>query len=355
MTSPKISTYRVVTPVVYAWRTPDVPKYAGWEKIGYTEQESADVRIAQQASQMSVAKEKVWSRRALFTSEAGGRFTDHDFHAYLKQQGVERELHPKRTEWHHLAPAARSSLEYFNDFAGQEFGVRRAAPVEEVYVLRPEQQAAVDQAAAAFASGKGEVLWNAKPRFGKTLATYDLLRTLDVRKVLIVTNRPAIANSWFDDFERFIGHQTTFRFVSDSPSLASRSPMTREQWRAYSLDRQDQDPRIIEFLSLQDLKGSSYFGGSHDKLKHIAQFDWATVPQDGRINVLVSTRRARYGLAASEWRPDLHIALWNPYQALDVAGPTVLTWGFAPGALAGLKAWLEGRAQATGRAPHGLQ
>ena len=96
MTSPKISTYRVVTPVVYAWRTPDVPKYAGWEKIGYTEQESADVRIAQQASQMSVAKEKVWSRRALFTSEAGGRFTDHDFHAYLKQQGVERELHPKR-------------------------------------------------------------------------------------------------------------------------------------------------------------------------------------------------------------------------------------------------------------------
>ena len=87
----------------------------------------------------------------------------------------------------------------------------------------------------------------------------------------------------------------------------------------------------------------------------IAQLDWATVPRDGRTNVLVSTRRARYGLAASEWRPDLHIALWNPYQALDVAGPTVLTWGFAPGALAGLKAWLEGRAQATGRAPHGLQ
>jgi beta-N-acetylhexosaminidase len=87
----------------------------------------------------------------------------------------------------------------------------------------------------------------------------------------------------------------------------------------------------------------------------IAQLDWTTVPRDGRVNVLVSTRRARYGLAASEWRPDLHLALWNPYQALDVAGPTVLTWGFAPGALAGLKAWLEGRAQATGRAPHGLQ
>ncbi|MFG6433880.1 beta-N-acetylhexosaminidase [Roseateles sp. LYH14W] len=87
----------------------------------------------------------------------------------------------------------------------------------------------------------------------------------------------------------------------------------------------------------------------------IAQLDWTRVPKDGRVNVLVSTRRARYGLAASEWRPDLHLSLWNPYQALDVAGPTVLTWGFSAGALAGLKSWLEGRSQATGRAPQGLQ
>ncbi|PTT78140.1 beta-N-acetylhexosaminidase [Pelomonas sp. HMWF004] len=87
----------------------------------------------------------------------------------------------------------------------------------------------------------------------------------------------------------------------------------------------------------------------------IARLDWATVPQDGRLNVLVSTRRARYGKAASEWRPDLHLTLWNPYQALDVAGPTLISWGFAPGALAGVQAWLEGRTAATGHAPQGLQ
>jgi type III restriction/modification enzyme restriction subunit len=127
---------------------------------------------------------------------------------------------------------------------------------------------------AVFEAGKAEVLWNAKPRFGKTLTTYDLMRTLDVRRVLIVTNRPAIANSWFDDFTRFIGHQTTYRFVSESPSLAGRSPMTREQWRSFLLNHRDDDPRIVEFLSLQDLKGAQYFGGSYDKLKHIAQMEW---------------------------------------------------------------------------------
>jgi type II restriction enzyme len=56
----------------------------------------------------------------LFTSEAGGRFTDKDFHDYLHQHGVERETTPKRTEWHHFE-IAEKSIDYFNDFAGQDF------------------------------------------------------------------------------------------------------------------------------------------------------------------------------------------------------------------------------------------
>ena len=59
MPSPKISTFREIVPLIYSWTTPDIPKYDGWEKIGYTEQETADARIAQQASQLSVRKDKV--------------------------------------------------------------------------------------------------------------------------------------------------------------------------------------------------------------------------------------------------------------------------------------------------------
>src|SRR5690606_2269749 len=67
------------------------------------------------------------------------------------------------------------------------------------YQLRDEQAAAVTQTLHHIKSHpKGEFLWNAKPRFGKTLTTYDLARQLDATKVLIVTNRPSIANSWFD-------------------------------------------------------------------------------------------------------------------------------------------------------------
>ena len=273
MTNPKISTFREVVPVVYSWMTPDVPKYEGWEKIGYTEQEGgADVRIAQQASQLGIEKRKVWAQRAFFTTEAGGAFTDKDFHAYLKQVGVQRELSP-RTEWHRFVDMPMTSKQYFLEYASQDGATLQRTSTEN-YELRPEQQAAVAQALEAFNSSHDEMLWNAKPRFGKTLTTYDLMRKLDARKVLIVTNRPAIANSWFDDFTRFIGHQTSYVFVSDSASLAGRETMPRDKWRTYVREHEHEDPRIVEFLSLQDLKGSQYFGGHHKKLKHIADLEW---------------------------------------------------------------------------------
>jgi type II restriction enzyme len=271
--SPKIDTFRTVVPLIYSWRTPDVPKYSGWEKIGYTEQAAAELRIAQQASQMSITKETVWERRAMFMTAEGGRFTDAEFHVFLKQHGVQRETAPKLTEWHHFAEVDRESIDYFNDFVGHDYRHLQTSG-QENYTLRPEQRDAVNLALAAFQAEPAEALWNAKPRFGKTLTTYDLMRQLDVTKALIVTNRPAIANSWYDDFERFIGHQTTFKFVSESASLAARSPMSREQWRHYSSVHVDQDPRIIEFVSLQDLKGSEYFGGIYPKLKHIAKIEW---------------------------------------------------------------------------------
>lgn len=312
MSSPKINTFREINPMVYSWRTPDLPKYLGWEKIGYTEQQSVDERIKQQASQLAIAKAKVWAFPARFMTEAGGQFRDSDFHAFLKLHGVARETDP-RTEWHDFSAADRTSKEYFFDFAGQDYSDVQIAGTDD-YILRAEQQAAVDMAVEAFESGKSEVLWNAKPRFGKTLSTYDLMRQLDVKRVLVVTNRPAIANSWYDDFTTFIGHQTTFKFVSESASLADRLPMSREQWRAFSNEHQDEGPRIVEFLSLQDLKGSQYFGGQHEKLKHIADFDWDLLVID-EAHEGIDTTKTDVAFDHIKRRWTLHLS-GTPFKAL---------------------------------------
>jgi beta-N-acetylhexosaminidase len=81
-------------------------------------------------------------------------------------------------------------------------------------------------------------------------------------------------------------------------------------------------------------------------------FDWSALPQDGRFTILASTSRRRYGPnARAGWRPDLHVALWNPYQALDFAAPALMTYGFAPPALDAVIAWLAGEIEAVGVCP----
>ena len=68
--------------------------------------------------------------------------------------------------------------------------------------------------------------------------------------------------------------------------------------------------------------------------------------------MLASTSRLRYGPRARDsWRPDLHLALWNPYQALDIAAPALMTYGFAAPAVEAVNAWLAGELEAAGRVP----
>ncbi|GGY06155.1 beta-N-acetylhexosaminidase [Massilia dura] len=81
-------------------------------------------------------------------------------------------------------------------------------------------------------------------------------------------------------------------------------------------------------------------------------FDWPALPRDGRYTILASTSRLRYGpRARATWRPDLHLALWNPYQALDIDAPALLTYGFAAPALEAVNAWLAGELEAAGTCP----
>jgi beta-N-acetylhexosaminidase len=81
-------------------------------------------------------------------------------------------------------------------------------------------------------------------------------------------------------------------------------------------------------------------------------FDWRSLPQDGRFTFLASTSRLRYGAnARANWKPDLHLALWNPYQALDIDAPALMTYGFAAPALDAVDAWLAGTLEANGKCP----
>ena len=264
-----LSTSKQAFPMIYAYSAPQIPDYNGWTKIGYTEAQSVEERIKQQGHELAIIKKLEWKGAAFFDDGSGESFTDKDFHAYLRKSGVENK---KRTEWFRIDGSKGRSK--FYEFRADR-GVLKAEDVRE-YRLRREQAEAVEMTKAYYeAHNGGEFLWNAKPRFGKTLSVYDFCKSVGAVSVLIVTNRPAIANSWYTDYAQFLGDPSGYKFVSETDSLKGRPyVLSRDEWTAYIGKNEDDVKGYIEFVSLQDLKGSVYFGGKFDKLKEVQDTKW---------------------------------------------------------------------------------
>lgn len=284
-----IQPYGRIIPMIYAYTTPGVSYHEGWTKIGYTEKQTVEDRIRQQTHTADIQVELLWKDNAIFKDGSGESFTDHDFHEYLERyKGVDRQ--PK-TEWFHID--GKKSKDYFDEFAKRNFKVYVEKGLS--YVLRQEQREAVEKTKAYFKKGGREFLWNAKPRFGKTLTSYDLIRTMGFRNTLVVTNRPSIANSWAEDFQKFIAWQTPLDFVSDTDALkGKKGVMTRDEFLDAMGHDEEHHQGMVAFESLQGLKGSVYFGGGIDKLKWISNlhFDLLIVDESQEGVETYKTERA---------------------------------------------------------------
>lgn len=284
-----IQPYGRIIPMIYAYTTPGVSYHEGWTKIGYTEKQKVEDRIRQQTHTADIQVELLWKDNAIFKDGSGESFTDHDFHEYLERyKGVDRQ--PK-TEWFHID--GKKSKDYFDEFAQRNFKVDVERGLS--YVLRREQREAVEKTKAYFEKGGREFLWNAKPRFGKTLTSYDLIRTMGFKNTLVVTNRPSIANSWAEDFQKFIAWRTPLDFVSDTDALkGKKGVMTRDEFLDAMGHDEEHHQGMVAFESLQGLKGSVYFGGGIDKLKWISDlhFDLLIVDESQEGVETYKTERA---------------------------------------------------------------
>ena len=293
-------------PKIYAYSTPEIQRHNGWLKIGYTEQD-VRVRIAQQTQTADVIAKLEWDGDAIYKGSEE-TFMDKDFHAYLRKLDVPWK---RDTEWFQIS--RDDSYQDFEDFRVNRGLVGSDAVVP--YTLRTEQAAAVLQTMAYREQHPegAEFLWNAKPRFGKTLAVYDFIQRIGAEMVLIVTNRPAIANSWYEDYEKFVGTQTGWRFVSETDSLKWK-PLVRTRSEFLDEWAGDESLKIIEFVSLQDLKGSRFFGGDYDKLEEIAHLIWDVLVVD-ETHEGVDTYRTDAAFDQIQRRFTLHLS-GTPFKAL---------------------------------------
>ena len=253
-------------PQIYAYTQPEIARHNGWTKIGYTEQ-NVDTRLKQQMHTADVEYKLEWHGNAIY-EDTGETFHDTDFHAYLRKLDI---VSNPGTEWFEIEPSP--AHQRFYEFR-ENHGIVGDAPTPVEYRLRDEQKRASEQTVDyARLHERGEFLWNAKPRFGKTLTSYDFCKRIGAQKVLIVTNRPAIANSWYDDYVKFVGPESGLAFISSISTLQGKPYcLSREQYRKGFNNGVPKG--FIEFVSLQDLKGAIDFGGKYDKLAHVAELEW---------------------------------------------------------------------------------
>ena len=322
---PKISinATKKVVPMIYAYSTPEIAKHNGWVKIGYTEKQTTEARQRQQSHTVDVELKEEWKGNAIFEDGSGEIFHDTDFHIYLNKLGIENK---KGTEWFHIdGPSSREKFFEFRSNRGILKDIKCVIP----YRLRNEQKKAIEKTIEYFYSHEGEeFLWNAKPRFGKTLSVYDFCKKIDAKNILIVTNRPAIANSWYSDYENFLGEESGYQFVSSTESLKDKKYVLSRKEYVKGLDTSEH--KCIEFVSLQDLKGSIYFGGEYDKLKEVGDINWDVLVID-EAHEGVDTYKTDIAFEHIKRKFTLHLS-GTPFKALandKFSENAIFNWTYA--------------------------
>lgn len=276
-----IKSIQGVLPSIYCYETPDVITHKGWVKIGYTEQK-VDERLKEQTFTPGIRYEEKWRDLAIYTDGSNLTFTDKEFGNFLISKGINNKNNfgnngePIGNEWYEIS--AEEARKYLDEFKKKPSITKKLKN----YNLRKEQRDAIDNTIIAKTENKEtntkEFLWNAKPRFGKCLSCYDFCIKTKAKKVLIVTNRPAVANSWYDDYKQYIGRDSGYFFVSHISEISKNELVIDYKQYADDCKKREEDNlppmNLIYFVSLQDIKGSCYFGGSIMKLKEISNTHW---------------------------------------------------------------------------------
>lgn len=256
---------RTATPTIYAYEDTH-PQYHGLLKVGYTTS-TAQQRVAQQ---YPVLKPGPLPYRVVLEESAlrpdGSAFTDHDVHRWLRR---EKFANPKG-EWFKCTVAnVRRAIQEIK--TGQQTDEDRTC----TFALRPEQEAAVAKTAAYFRSAVREnptatphFLWNAKMRFGKTFATYQLAQRMGWRKLLVLTFKPAVQSAWEDDLHTHVDF-AGWQFITTNPQ-GKLQPTGIDNSRP-----------LVCFASFQDLLGkNTSTGGIKTKNEWVHATPWDCVVLD---------------------------------------------------------------------------
>lgn len=227
-------------------------------KVGYTGRLDPRVRVKEQTGTVYPGGEGIVIHvDEPAVREDGTRFTDHDVHRVLKDAGVQA-----------VQEVFEATLDEVRAAIAAVRGNRPYDPTRtDDFEPRPEQKDAVEQTAAYFLEHAEDphpprFLWNAKMRFGKTFTTYQLAKKMGWKRLLVVTYKPAVRNSWRDDLAAHVDFTGWVFADRDHPA----DP--------------DTPAPLVWFASFQDLLGTTAEGRVKDHNADLHRIEWDCIVLD---------------------------------------------------------------------------
>jgi len=248
-------------PTIYAYEDTN-PQYKGLLKVGFTTID-AKTRVAQQYPiiKPGALPYKIVLEEPSMRSD-GSSFTDHDMHRYLRNRGIQNP----DGEWFRctVKDVKAAILEL-------RTGIRNEENRTLDFGMRPEQLQAVEKTMTYFKSFKKEnpkkiphFLWNAKMRFGKTFATYQIALKMGWKKILVLTFKPAVQSAWEDDLKSHVDFKD-WQFISHNGTPFNKINRRKP---------------FVFFGSFQDFLGKNSVGGIKVKNEWVHATDWDCVVFD---------------------------------------------------------------------------
>lgn len=249
-----------IRPRIYAYSIAD-NAHAGLLKIGQTTRDVKQ-RVAEQLKTAAIKNYRIDLDESAERDD-GTVFTDHEVRSALTRKGFENT----ELEWMRCAVSdVRTVLTELR--TGQRF----IGTHNKTFKMRREQAEAVKVTHSYYLSCWAEdmhavprFLWNAKMRFGKTFAAYQLAKKLGAKRVLVVTFKPAVEDAWQMDLEShadFDGWQYLSKNTVEDPTQI------------------DNSKPVVYFGSFQDLLGRDAVGNIKTKNEWLHQESWDLVVFD---------------------------------------------------------------------------
>lgn len=258
------------SPIIYAYRDINMPDIL---KVGFTTRR-AEERVAEQYPTLKPGDKPYHIELVESAMDENGEvFMDHDVFKALEKCGFPRlsTSDGKDTEWfkcdvHDVKTAVVALRNHVDVLENRSLDFK----------MRKEQEDAVNKTSEYYerVTKEGYIkapkfLWNAKMRFGKTFAAYQLAKKMKFKKILILTFKPAVQSAWRDDLLRHVDFQG-WQFIARPQDNIEQS--IDEQYK-----KADKDKPIVCFGSFQDFLGKTENGGIKPKNEWVHTTNWDLV------------------------------------------------------------------------------